>query len=495
MAGIRFSGLASGMDTESIVSELMKVQRLKVDKLFKKKEMISMKQDEWAEMNKKIYSFYTKEVFALKSSGTYKTRTASSNNDKTVGVEASASAVAGTHKVEVLQLAKAARLYSSEISDTSVKTSEEMEFTINDGTNGPVTIKVDKEASIQDVVNAINSSGTNVQATFDARNKRILLDNKVTGSDSRIQIGGVDQEHEQDFFAAIGLAVDTTTGELEDVNNRGQNSIYTYNGLTLEGTSNKVTVGGLTLTLKDITTSAVTISVTNDTETVYNKIKDFVKAYNELMSEINTKINAKASNYEPLTEEERASLDEETIKKWEDKIKSSIFRRDENLTSLGRMMRSIVTSNVGVDMSGLTKGFRYLSDLGIVTGSYTENGLLHIEGDEDFSLYMIKDNKLKAAIEENPDEVAKLLTAIGNELYKTMSNKMKSTSLNSAMTFYNDKEMKKQITDYERKIQDLEERLSTLEDRYYKQFSAMEKAIQKANNQGTYLTSLFSTGK
>ena len=93
----------------------------------------------------------------------------------------------------------------------------------------------------------------------------------------------------------------------------------------------------------------------------------------------------------------------------------------------------------------------YLSDLGIVTGSYTEKGILHIQGDEEDSLYSMKENKLKEAIEKDPDKVAKLFNAIGSQLYTTMQDKMKSTSLSSALSFYNDKQMDKQVSAYEEK--------------------------------------------
>ncbi|WP_458788374.1 hypothetical protein, partial [Vallitalea sediminicola] len=77
------------------------------------------------------------------------------------------------------------------------------------------------------------------------------------------------------------------------------------------------------------------------------------------------------------------------------------------LTSLVDSMRSIVGSSSGVDTSGLE--YRFLSDLGIVTGNYTEKGLLHIDGDGDDPLYAAKTNKLKEAIEKDPEQVADLL--------------------------------------------------------------------------------------
>ena len=137
----------------------------------------------------------------------------------------------------------------------------------------------------------------------------------------------------------------------------------------------------------------------------------------------------------------------------------------------------------------------FLSDLGIVTGSYTEKGILHIQGDEDDSLYAIKENKLKTAIENDPDKVADFLNAIGDKLYETMQDKMKSTTLSSALTFYNDKQIDKQVKTYESKIADLEERMAAVESRYYAQFTAMEKMMQQMNSQSSSLMGMMGGGQ
>ena len=78
-------------------------------------------------------------------------------------------------------------------------------------------------------------------------------------------------------------------------------------------------------------------------------------------------------------------------------------------------------------------------------------------------------------------------------MYNDLQDKMKTTSLSSALTFYNDKEMKKQVDTYKTDIKDWETKLKNIEDKYYKQFSAMESAMAKLNSQSSYLSGLFGS--
>lgn len=523
MAGIKLSGLASGMDTDSIIKDLMKIEQGKIDKVNKQKMKTEMKQTVWAEMNTKLYSFYTKQVFDLKSTSSYKTKGATVSDETKLSVSASTSAVAGVHTLKVNQLAMGAHLYSKAISDDTVVTGEAMSFNLSDGTTTPApTITLAAGAKISDLVAAINDADVNITASYDSKNKRIFLNSTKMGDTSTIKFTGVDTVLEGDFFNKLGFnvnaakeIVDTeaifnkSTGAVATVADYnlmdeatkalyevlgavGQKSSYDYDGVTFTGDSNLVSVNGLSLTLKSTSTSNININITDNTDAVYNKIKDFIKSYNTLLEDMTKKLDADVNKYEPLTDAEKESLDDKTIEKWEAKINESLLRRDDKLTSISSLMRSIVTASSGVDTTKLSTGFKTLTDLGIVTGNYTEKGKLHIEGDSEDTIFGLKENKLKKAIEENPEKVAELFTAIGTKLYSTLSDKMKSTSLNSALSFYNDKQMKKQVTDYSTRISSLEDRMAAMETRYRTQFTAMEQAIQKANSQSTSLMNMLS---
>ena len=103
--GIRLSGLASGMDTEALVSALVSSYSLQKDNLVKAQTKHSWKQDSWKAMNKSIYSFYSGKLSAARLSKTYSLKMASISNSVYAKVTASQSAVNGTQTLEVKKLA------------------------------------------------------------------------------------------------------------------------------------------------------------------------------------------------------------------------------------------------------------------------------------------------------------------------------------------------------------------------------------------------------
>lgn len=267
---------------------------------------------------------------------------------------------------------------------------------------------------------------------------------------------------------------------------QAQDAEITLDGAKLTGTSNSFTVAGVTYDIKNVTTGPVSINVTNDTQAVFDMVKGFVKSYNELLTEMNTLYGAESSRgYEPLTEEEKEAMSDKQIELWEKKIKDSLLRRDDTLSGVISTMRSSLQTTVTVNGSQYS-----LASFGIVTGEYTEKGLLHIYGDKDDATYADRENKLMKMLTEKPEEVAEALSGIAKNLYSSLQDKMKASSVSSALTFYNDKEMKKQISSYSKEISVWEDRLQDMEDRYYKQFSAMETALAKLQSQSNYFASM-----
>ena len=295
-------------------------------------------------------------------------------------------------------------------------------------------------------------------------------------------------------LAALGLG--EITGGDKDLTEKdtgsftfvaAKNSIVTYNGVDLEDSSNTISVNGLTLNLKGVTDGPVSCNVARDTDAAYNMIKDFVKGYNEILKEMNTLYYAgSARDYAPLSDEEKESMTEDQIDKWETKIKDSLLRRDNSLGSVITSMKNALQKSITVDGKSYS-----LASFGIQTSSdYTEKGLLHIMGDADDPLYKDHTNKLQKALEEEPDLVMEVISGVAKELYSAMSDKMKKTSLSSALTFYNDKDISNQIKTLNKKISKEEAALKDLEDRYYNQFGKMETALAKLQQQQSSLAGL-----
>ncbi len=115
MAGIRMTGLISGMDTESMVQELVKASSVKVDNVRKEKQVLEWKKEAWQSLNTKIYDFFKNELSALKTNGTYKGKKATASDETKVSVTAKSGASNGTHSVSVKQLASSAYLTGGNI--------------------------------------------------------------------------------------------------------------------------------------------------------------------------------------------------------------------------------------------------------------------------------------------------------------------------------------------------------------------------------------------
>lgn len=272
----------------------------------------------------------------------------------------------------------------------------------------------------------------------------------------------------------------------------GSDSKIILNGAELTSSSSVVSANGLEISLTGVTkeNESVTFSVTTDTDAIYDSVKSFLKEYNSVMKEMNMLYNAdSAKGYEPLTSQEKEAMSDDEVKEWETKIKNSLLRSDSTLGSIINAMRSAMQTTVEYD-----GGTYALSSLGIMTSTdYTEGGLLHIYGDPDDSVYSAKDDKLKKALEENPDVVIATLTGVFGNLRQTMSDKMAGSKYSSSMSFYNDIKMKSDVKDYESDIKDWEDKLAEMEDAYYSKFTAMETALAKLQSQQSTMSGLFGS--
>lgn len=266
-------------------------------------------------------------------------------------------------------------------------------------------------------------------------------------------------------------------------------SIVQVNGATLTSSNTTLDVNGLSLNLVSASDREVKVTVSNDSTAVYDAIKDFVEQYNSALSEMNKYYYAdSARGYDPLTDDQKEAMSDEEVEKWETKIKDSLLRRDSTLSGILETFR---TSLTGITVKASDGKTYSLANLGITTGKdYKEHGLLHIKGDEDDTDYADSENTLQSMINSDPDIVMEVMSGIASNLYNNINKKISTTTtMKSALSFYNDKEMTKQMTQYKKDIKSWETKLSDMEDRYYKQFSAMETALSKLQSQQNSLAS------
>lgn len=273
----------------------------------------------------------------------------------------------------------------------------------------------------------------------------------------------------------------------------GQDAVITLNGAEFTSTDNTFEINGLTITANIETAEEFTITTADDTDGIYDMIKNFFKEYNTLINEMDKLYNADSSKgYEPLTDEEKEAMSEKEIEKWEEKIKDSILRRDSTLSTVSSAMKQVMLQ--GVTMSDGSK--MYLSEFGIETLGYftssdNEKNAYHIDGDPDDSNTMTNADKLKTAIANDPDMVIEFFSTLSKNLYEKLGDLMKKTDYSSSFTLYDDVAMKDEYEDYTSKISDQEEKIKDFEDRYYNKFSAMEVALAKLQSKESALSGLF----
>lgn len=631
---MRMTGLVSGMDTESMVKELVSASSEKVNKIKQKKQDVEWKKEIWSGLNTKIYNFYKTQLSAFKSVSNYKTKKATASDETKVTVKAGAGATNGTHSVSIEQTASSAYLTGDNIkiygksyttyNDAGLSTKfadmvdasgqnlslAGQKISISDGTNtveyelggtgtdgvaslselneklaknenfkglsasikdGKLTftnttaktaddgsksgttytvkadalgingtVGYDKDAADGNTVSTaftakvadnftsadISGStklvdlGIKVGATFSVNGKDFVVDDKSTINDFTTAVSkmGVsasfDASHGRFYLNAskTGAANDfnITSSDSSALEALGlgskaekvdaRDAIIYYNNVKYTSDSNTLTVNGLTITAKAKTDSAVNIEVAADTDSAYNTVKKFVKAYNDLIDEMNKYYNEKDAGYDALTEDERSKLSDTQIEKWEEKAKQGLLRRDSTLQTLLSGMRTTLNQGVQVTMADGSTKTMTLASLGIVTGDYTENGKLHILGDEDDDQYSSETNTLKNLLESGSDIVGQVIggttstSGVGTQMYDYLRKSMtRIEGVRSTQTFYNDKTLDSEIDDYDDDIDKWDEKLQNLEDKYYDQFSKMESAMAKLQSQQSYLSSLFGS--
>lgn len=503
-SNLRVSGLASGIDTESIIKDLMRAHRIQMDKLVKNRQILEWQQEDYRELNNKIRALRDK-AFDMRLQGTYLAKSANSSNETVLVASAGGSAVEGSYSVQVTQLAKSAYVSSSVDIAPYQKTlaeqfgiSGEIKFTItNDGikdSNGnsismEFTFNTETQ-SINDIVNEINNwknedgIGLGIKASYDKNLNRFFLQTTSTGADQVIKL-----TDDNDFFKTH-LKLD-----YDDLYNgtgvKGEDSHITFNGAEFTFSSNTVTVTGITMNLRS--EGMATISVSRDNEKIFNTIVDFINTYNETIKAISDELYEKRyKDYLPLTDEEREQLTEKQIEQWEEKARSGLLRRDPLLYSITSKMR--LTMSAVVPGVNSVEGFNSLDDIGITTTADYMSGTLVIDED-----------KLRKAIEDDPEGVMNLFTKSAEEysemglaqrLYRDATSGITAlidkAGLGSSYSQVDDSFIGQEIADINKRIESWEERLAKIEDRYWKQFTAMEKAIQRLNFQSMWLLQQFN---
>ena len=270
-----FSGLATGIDTGSIVTALVSAESLPIERL-------RVKQANHDSMSSRLETIRGR-LDTLKTAMAAITdndaeSTVSSSAGSIVSATAQGSAQAGAYVVEVSQLAAAERTNSDGVAsrNTAGLWADGSSIGISVGSDAEVSISVSSTDTLDSIARRINDSDLRATAS-------VIFD----GSQYRLQVSGTDTGAANAIsFTQTGLDLGLTNPANEAV--AAADALFTIDGLAMSRDSNDVSeaITGVQLNLSSLTTSPVTINVGSDSEALSEKMKAFVEAYNSVVNGI-----------------------------------------------------------------------------------------------------------------------------------------------------------------------------------------------------------------
>ena len=513
---MRISGLSSGLDTQSMVKDLMRLEQMKVDKQWK-----TMTQQEWKKEGLKSVTQSFKDIrnkfmtalnpsANIMSAMNFTARKVTTNDTSgAITFSAAGGADLGTRSVKVEQLATAATSMSGPLSGMSAGQAINMNMTLKDleakmGGDGFIfgsvsssnpadpprefsmaitsgskteTFVFDETMTVRNMMDKVNKSDVGVSMSYSSLQQSFVLKSDETGSANGFTM---------ELNATAGTAFTSMTTPNITAGQDARIRVYEQGdttGVVVTNSKNSINLDGVIMQLNATTTDAVSYTVSKNTDSTMKMIKDFVEAYNSMIDSINSKVTEKRSaGYLPLTQEERGALSDKEAEEWEKFARSGMLRNDNTLRTFLSDTRALLYNPVGG--TGKT-----LSSIGITTtSSYSDGGKLQID-----------ENKLRAALEANPEEVAKMFVS---DSQATGSNMGYSNKLSKIFNDYTKKIeqydmdfIDKRIKDFQTRIDRMNKAMVAKEEAYYRKFTAMETMLSKLNSQSASIMNFAGFGQ
>jgi len=539
---MRITGMATGMDTDATVKQMMKPYTMKVDKMKQDRQIVAWKQELYRDILsdtatiKNTYFDLLKPDTNMLSKNNYSSFDVTATSvtaGETAGVSATASVgvQTGNYKVEVTELATAAKMEGTNIvapANINKYTTTLSQFGIADGatltfeynnSNGvkqtktliisepttPATSTISKDATISQLMDAVNKvTAGGVKLNFSELTNTFNMESLQTGSTAllNVTVGGATNILTQFKLPAVTQGKDAVVTITPPGATVGTEVIKSGNSFSIDGVN-------YTLTKKGITN----ITIDSNSQKTYDKILGFIDKYNQLVEKVSQKTDEqKQYKYLPLTDEQKTSMKEEEITQWETKAKVGLLKGDSNLDNMLTSMRRAFFDEV--DNAGIT-----LSELGLSTSPDTsQRGKI-----------IINEEKLKTAIETKGEQVANLFikqstteptyNADSTSSDRNIRNKEQgifqriSDILQDYTGTYGKKGIllqkagiKGDLTEFksllsediikkDEKINEMIKSLADRENSFYLKFSKLETAMNKLNSQSSWLTQQLSGGQ
>ncbi|HWQ94302.1 MAG TPA: flagellar filament capping protein FliD [Gammaproteobacteria bacterium] len=389
-------GIGSGLDVNSIVSQLLAVERLPLNALDRKEAVFQAKISAYGNIKGALSSFQT-AVRGLSDIARFQTIKATSADTTVYTAAASSSAVPGNYAVEVTQLAQTHSLRSEGFANlTSVVGSGTLTFQYGTLGSNPFSLNPDKTAQtvtigasqntlsgIRDAVNAANIGVTAIIVNDGSAGtpNKLVFTSKDTGESNSLKVTVTDDDTTHTDTSGLSqLAYDPTavvgSGKNLVQTVAAQNALLNVNGInSISKANNTVTdvIQGVTLNLlKQAPGTTVNLTVVKDTASVKANVEAFVKAYNDINKTISDLTAYNASTKQ-----------------------AGLLQGDPSALSIQRQVRSVLTN--ALQFAG--GNYTLLSQIGV---SFQKDGTLKLDT-----------NKLQTAIDSNFTDIAGLFAAVG----------------------------------------------------------------------------------
>jgi flagellar hook-associated protein 2 len=444
MASISAAGVGSGLDINSIISQLMALERRPLSALQGKQATFESQLSAYGRLKSALSTFQS-AMDALSATSKFKHHQAGSSDDDVLGVSASAEASPGTYEVVVSsQLAQNHKLASSAFTDASTVVgtgtltisvgSESFEVAIDSGNN---TL-----AGIRDAINsATDNAGVSATIINVTGGSRLILTARDSGAANALTVA-VSGDGDNDDGDASGLSTlvwsAAGTKNLSQLD-AAQDAAFTVDGFPATSASNAVTdvIPGVTLNLKSAGT--VTVTVGRDDGKITETVQGFVDAYNALRKSIND-------------------------------LRAGDLKGDLALNSIQAGILSVINT----PPSGIPSSFRYLSEIGV---SIQKDGTMKLDG-----------SALSDAMSADFAGIAELFAN---------DNQGFAYRLKAAMTGYlavdgivdaREDGLNSRIDSVQNRIATLQVRMELVEKRLRAQYSALDSLLGSMRSTGEYLT-------
>jgi flagellar hook-associated protein 2 len=453
MAGIQLSGLASGLDTASIIDQLMAVERQPRTRIVMRQASEQARRDGLNQVATQLKTLKDAAT-ALRSTATWAdTQTATSSDATKIAVTRTGGAGPGGYDIAVTRMASSTQrtyTYAPPAAGT------DLTFTVKDaqGADVPTTITLAAGATLDDAVSTINTTAGSPVFAVNVSGKLVLA-SRTTGENAR-------------FTMADG-AGGTLTQESERL---GQKAQGTVDGVPFDSETNVVTgaIPGLSLTLKGTTASTqVDVGAPGpDASALTDKVKAFTDAYNAVVDSIRAKVSEK-----PIANASTAA-----------QAKTGALYGDAGLNSVLRQLRQAVSDPIAGNASALDQ----MGELGVSTGTASST----INADSVAGKLTFDSTKLTAALATDPLAVRKLLGGItGTDGFAQRLEGIVDPVAGTNGTL--SQRISSEDSTLSRIASDLlafDARMTRKQDALNKQWSALETALQKAQSRASDISGL-----